>query len=185
MFSSAKTQPLQAVHSILAGLCVLGLTTIAPAQVPPSGDGAETMSAAHPGKAYSPCAGRSFRSRPLWGDTHLHTALSMDAGAFGNRLGLDEAYRFARGDEINSSTGQPARLSRPLDWLVGADHSDNVGFFPDLLAGKQHILSDPKGKEWCERVHAGDAVDVAREIIGLFSQGQFPKALMYPPDSAP
>ena len=30
-----------------------------------------------------------------WGDTHLHTDLSMDAGAFGNRIGMDEAYRFA------------------------------------------------------------------------------------------
>jgi hypothetical protein len=53
----------------------------------------------HPGTAYSPYAGRDFASEVYWGDTHLHTDISMDAGAFGNRLGLDEAYRFARGEQ--------------------------------------------------------------------------------------
>jgi hypothetical protein len=75
-----------------------------------------------------------------WGDTHLHTSLSMDAGAFGNRLGLDAAYRFARGEQVTASSGQDARLARPLDFLVVADHSDNMGFFPDLYAGKPNIL---------------------------------------------
>ena len=47
-----------------------------------------------------------------------------------------DAYRFAKGEEVTASSGQPAKLSRPLDFLVVADHSDNMGFFPDLLAGK-------------------------------------------------
>src|ERR1019366_2603771 len=46
---------------------------------------------------YSPYAGRKFPTRPFFGDTHLHTAASFDAGAFGARLGAREAYRFARG----------------------------------------------------------------------------------------
>ena len=50
-----------------------------------------------------------------FGDTHLHTELSMDAGAFGNTIGLDEAYQFAKGDAVTSSTGLTAKLSRPLD----------------------------------------------------------------------
>ncbi|MFW2403921.1 MAG: DUF3604 domain-containing protein [Gammaproteobacteria bacterium] len=161
------------------------LSTTASAQVPPPPDGAESLSASYTGTSYSPYAGRGFPSQIYWGDTHLHTDLSMDAGAFGNRLGLDEAYRFARGDEVTSSTGIRARLSRPLDWLVIADHSDNMGFFPDMLAGKPHILKDPTGKDWYDRVQAGDGVGVALELIGLFSQGQFPPALMYTPDSAP
>ena len=74
-------------------------------------------------------------------------ALAKDAGAFGNRLGVRDAYRFARGEEVVASTGTPARLSRPLDWLVIADHSDNMGFFPDLLAGKPHLLADPTGRD--------------------------------------
>ena len=122
---------------------------------------------------------------PLWGDTHLHTDISMDAGAFGNRLGLDEAYQFARGDEVVSTNGTPARLSRPLDFLVVADHSDNMGFFPDMIGGAPHILKDPTGRDWYDRINKGEGVGVALELIGLFSQGKFPEALQYKPDSAP
>ena len=85
---------------------------------------------------YSPYAGRNFPTRPFFGDTHLHTAASFDAGAFGARLGPRDAYRLARGEEITSNSGQPVKLSRPLDFLVVADHSDNMGMFPDLFAGK-------------------------------------------------
>ena len=155
------------------------------AQIPAPPDPEEMLSPAYTGKSYSPYAGRQTALMPLWGDTHLHTDISMDAGAFGNRLGLDEAYRFARGDEVVSATGIPVRLSRPLDWLVIADHSDNMGFFPDMIAGAPHILSDPKGKDWYNRIQAGEGVGVALELIGLFSQGKFPPALMYTPDSAP
>jgi hypothetical protein len=155
------------------------------AQIPAPPDPEEMLSPAYTGKSYSPYAGRQTALMPLWGDTHLHTDISMDAGAFGNRLGLDEAYRFARGDEVLSATGIPVRLSRPLDWLVIADHSDNMGFFPDMIAGAPHILSDPKGKDWYNRIQAGEGVGVALELIGLFSQGKFPPALMYTPDSAP
>lgn len=145
----------------------------------------EALSKAYKGKAYSPYAGRKFPSRPLWGDSHLHTSISFDAGAFGNRLGLDAAYQFARGDEVIASTGIPAKLSRPLDWLVVADHSDNMGMFTDLLNGEANILADPKGKDWYERLQAGDGVNVALELIGDFSQGKLPKALTYGPDTAP
>src|SRR4030095_15185823 len=47
---------------------------------------------------YSPYAGRNFPTRPFFGDTHLHTSFSMDAGAFGARLGPKDAYRFAKGE---------------------------------------------------------------------------------------
>ena len=75
----------------------------------------ESLSDLYPGKAYSPYAERTFPDRVFWGDTHLHTGLSMDAGLFGARLGLEEAYRFARGEEVIASSGQPAKLGRPLD----------------------------------------------------------------------
>ena len=164
----------------------LMLTSIAAtAQVPPPPDAAAVLSGAYTGESYSPYAERSFPTFPLWGDSHLHTELSMDAGAFGNRLGLDEAYRFARGEQVTSSNGTPARLSRPLDWLVIADHSDNMGLFPDLLAGAPHILADPTGRDWYDRIQAGDGVAVAIELIGLFSQQKFPPGLLYAPDSAP
>jgi hypothetical protein len=154
------------------------------AQLPPPPD-KQSFADVYTGKSYSPYAGRGFPSRIYWGDTHLHTSMSFDAGAFGNRLGLEQAYQFARGDEVVSSTGVPARLSRPLDWLMVADHSDNMGFFPDLLAGDQHLLSDPLGKEWYDRIQAGEGVEVALDIISLFSQGKFPESLMYSPDTMP
>ena len=71
------------------------------------------------------------------------------------------------------------------DRLVIADHSDNMGFFPDLNAGAPHILSDPTGKDWYDRIQGGEGVGVALELIGKFSQGEFPEALVYTPDSSP
>ena len=98
-------------------------------------DDPESLSGAAREETYSPYADRNFPDRPLWGDTHLHTAVSFDAGAFGARLLPPDAYRFAKGEEVVSSTGQAVRLSRPLDFLVVADPSDNMGFFPKLQAG--------------------------------------------------
>jgi hypothetical protein len=155
------------------------------AQIPVPPDGESGLGQSYTGRSYSPYADRDFPSDVYWGDTHLHTSFSMDAGAFGNRLGLDDAYKFARGGQVTASGGQTVRLSRPLDFLVIADHSDNMGMFPDLFAGKEHILADPTGKDWYERIQSGDGPAVALELIGMFSQGEFPDALTYAPDSSP
>lgn len=132
---------------------------------------------------YSPYASRKFPTRPLFGDTHLHTAASFDAGAFGARTGARDAYRLARGEEIMASSGQPVKLSRPLDFLVVADHSDNMGVFPDLFAGKPELLADPTGKKWYDMIMAGKGADAAIEMIISFSSGTFPKPLTYSPDT--
>jgi len=136
-------------------------------------------------KHFSPYAGRNFPTEVYWGDTHLHTGMSMDAGAFGARLVPEDAYRFARGEELTSSTGLKVKLGRPLDFLVVADHSDNMGFFPRLYAGDPKMLSDPTGKKWYEMVQAGGAegVKAAVEIIIAFSQGTFPEKLQSLPGS--
>ena len=136
-------------------------------------------------RPYSRYAQRDFPTRPLFGDTHLHTAVSFDAGAFGARLGPRDAYRLARGEEITSNTGQPVKLARPLDFLVVTDHSDNMGFFPDLLAGKPALLADPTGRKWYDMIKSGQGAQAAIEIIMSFAQGTFPKALLYTPDTAP
>jgi len=130
-------------------------------------------------ETYSPYAHRNFPDMPLWGDTHLHTAVSFDAGAFGATLLPPDAYRFAKGEEVISSTGQPVRLSRPLDFLVVADHSDNMGFFPDLRAGAPYVLASETGRRWYELVSAGgqEGVKAAGEIIQAFAQDKFPKEL--------
>jgi len=114
------------------------------------------------------------------GDTHLHTALSIDAGLFGARLGLDDAYRFARGEEVMASSGQPAKLGRPLDWLVIADHSDGMGFITDLAAGKPGIIAFEQGKRWYEGLQQGGeaSADAALDLIGALSQGKIDPKMM-------
>src|SRR3954452_19159879 len=101
----------------------------------------ETAEKIQPKQPYSPPAGRNFPTRPFFGDTHLHTSFSMDAGAFGARLGPREAFRFANGEELMASSGQPAKLARPLDFLVVADRSGQMGFFPRLFAGSPTMLA--------------------------------------------
>jgi hypothetical protein len=132
---------------------------------------------------YSPYVDAKHASGVYWGDTHLHTNLSTDAGLKGNTLSPDDAYRIARGEQLVSSTGVKAKLSRPLDFLVVGEHSDGMGFIADMLSGAPNIVADPKGKEWYDRIRAGDAAAVGSEVIGLFSQGKFPRALAYTPDT--
>src|SRR5664279_3105824 len=140
-----------------------------------------TLEKVYPAKPpYSPYAGRSFPTRPLFGDTHLHTSFSMDAGAFGCRLGPRDAYRFARGEEITASTGQPAKLSRPLDFLVVADHSDGFGFFPQLMSGDPELLATQQGRKWYDQIKAGHGAEAAMDIIVSFGQGNMPKGFPMP-----
>src|SRR6185436_15951928 len=96
-----------------------------------------------------------FANRVFWGDTHLHTTYSTDAGMVGCRLGPAEAYRFARGEEMISNTGQPVKLGRPYDFLVVADHSENLGLAPMIATSDPILLKIPTGKKWHDMVKAG------------------------------
>ena len=146
-----------------------------------------SLSEAYTGKAYSPYAHRNFPERPLWGDSHLHTSLSMDAGLFGNRLPPSEAYRFARGEEVVSSTGQALRLSRPLDWLVVADHSDGMGLVGDIRSGKPELMSFEQAARWYKGLaEGGDAgVAAALDLITTFSNDKMDPEMfaLYSPGS--
>ncbi|NES45359.1 DUF3604 domain-containing protein, partial [Moorena sp. SIO2C4] len=88
---------------------------------------------------YSPYAGRPDEYQPshpqqvFWGDTHLHTIYSFDAGAAGTTLTPENSYRFARGEEVTTDGGQPVQLSRPLDFLVVTDHTDQLGSFQQFV----------------------------------------------------
>lgn len=167
--------------SALAAVLVFGLAVSAMAQDAGTLDKEKADAAHKRAPVYSPYANRDFPTRPLFGDTHLHTSFSMDAGAFGARIDPRNAYRFARGEQITASSGQPVKLSRPLDFLVVADHSDNMGFFPDLFAGNPQILANPTGRQWYDMVQSGKGAEAAISIVVAFSQGTFPKDLMYFP----
>ena len=129
---------------------------------------------------YSPYAGRGFPTQVYWGDTHLHTSNSLDARAFGVTLGVEQAYRFARGEEVTSTHGLRTQLSRPLDWLVVADHSDGMGAMNEIVAGNPSLLKDPTVKDWSKRVNQGGetALAATMDIINSFTQGKIPPILL-------
>jgi Protein of unknown function (DUF3604) len=103
---------------------------------------------------FSPYAGRNYPTRVFWGDQHVHTAWSGDAGAFGCTLGPEEAFRFAR-EEIVSSTRTLAKLSRPLDWMMLTDHSDGAGTISEIKAGNPELLKDATLKRWHDLMAGG------------------------------
>jgi len=136
-------------------------------------------------RPYSPYADRAFPTRVFFGDTHLHTAFSMDAGAFGARLTPRDAYIFAKGNQVTSNTGQPVKLSRPLDFLVVSDHSDGMGFFPLILAGGAEMMADPQGRKWHDLIASGKGSEAAIDIIVSFGKGEISKAIFpFPGTSA-
>jgi hypothetical protein len=104
---------------------------------------------------YSPHLYRGYPLRVFWGDTHLHTAYSTDAGMIGNYLGPDEAYRFARGEMVVSSAGVKARLIRPLDFLVVADHAENLGLAPMIAESNPELLKTEFGRRIHDLVKSG------------------------------
>ena len=123
-------------------------------------------------QGFSPYAGRSFPTRVYWGDQHTHTAISVDAGTM-CRLGQEDAFRFARGEEVTSTGGLQAKLSRPLDWLVISDHAELYGLMPQLLKGDPGILATELGKRWYTQLKSGDKDKIfatAMEIVASLQQ---------------
>jgi hypothetical protein len=107
-------------------------------------------------KNYSPYADRTYATHVYWGDQHLHTSFSPDAGLVGDRLSPDDAFRFARGEQLRSSSGQLVQLERPYDWLVVSDHSEYLGLPQAFLeAADPAIMKTESGKRWAEALKKG------------------------------
>ncbi len=120
-----------------------------------------------PEKHYSPYVGRNIPDRVFWGDTHLHTSLSPDAGLTGTALGPEDAYRFARGEVVTSSGGLEAQLRRPHDFLVVSDHAAYLGIALMIRNADPALLADPIGKGWYDKYRKGgqDAIEAALEVV--------------------
>jgi hypothetical protein len=114
---------------------------------------------------YSPYLDQTFPNRVFWGDTHLHTSYSTDAGMVGNRIGPDEAYELAKGREVTSSSGQRVRLARPLDFLVVSDHSENLGLAPMIATSDPILLRTEVGKLWHDMVKAGKGFEAFADWV--------------------
>jgi hypothetical protein len=144
------------MYSILLPVIALcGLTALATAQDKPQyGDGGSFVpppASVH----YSPYPEQNFPNQVFFGDTHLHTAYSPDAGLIGATLTPDDAFRFARGETVISSTGVPARLARPLDFLVVSDHAENLGLPAAVTNRDPQLLATEFGRKIAEIMAPG------------------------------
>ena len=134
----------------------------------------ETTLTAEKQDNYSPYVGDNFPKDVYFGDTHLHTSYSTDAGMVGNTLGPDEAYRFAMGEEVTQSHGLKAKLERPLDFLVVSDHAENLGLAPALAAGNKALLKTEFGKKLYDLMQAGDPEKAFNVWVNAMTTGKDP-----------
>ena len=120
-------------------------------------------------RVYSPFVGRAYPDNVFFGDTHFHTNLSFDAGLVGTSLDANAGFRFARGEEVRSNTGQRVQLIRPLDFLAITDHAELIGLAPMLQSSDPLLLADPWGKWAHERFNSGQEgrMELFAEIIRL------------------
>ena len=108
-----------------------------------------------PEKEYSPYVEDHFPNNVYFGDTHLHSSWSADAGMAGATLGPDEAYRVSRGETVTAHSGWKIKLVRPLDFLVLADHAENLGVADFIRRSDPILLANKVGKRWHDLNKAG------------------------------
>ena len=124
----------------------------------------------------------AYPERVFWGDTHLHTSNSVDAFGFGVRLGPEDALRFARGEEVVSTGGIKAKLDRPLDFLMIADHSDALGATRRLYEAPRLFIRDPQLRKWHDQMHESPegSLRVTAELINMAATNTLPAAMRDP-----
>ncbi|MYE83078.1 MAG: DUF3604 domain-containing protein [Gammaproteobacteria bacterium] len=110
-------------------------------------------------QSYAPAANNDYATTVYWGDTHVHTSYSTgDANLMGlNVVSPTVAYRFARGETVTANNGMPVRIRKPLDFLVIADHAENLGVAASVRASDRNLLAAPGGRELLERFQAHQA----------------------------
>lgn len=157
------------------------IAVFAAACLPYSVNATEEMSgAAGQLQPYSPAARAEGQKRVLWGETHLHTDLSLDARAFGVTLDQATAYRFARGEQVISSTGHAVKLDRPLDFLMVSDHSDAMGTMRELIAGNKRFLKNPVTRDWYKILNEGsdeEKLATSMEVMHALTNSTAPDVL--------
>jgi hypothetical protein len=185
-------------------VCAAGCSGPAPSQAPPPAadaavlgppaTGAGTLAAdggeiqpADPAKfnkvpGYSPYAGRNYPERAYFGDQHVHTSWSADAGGSGTTIDPEAAVRFARGEEVMATSGQPVKLGKPMDWIVVSDHSDAMGGIAEIRNGNPEFMQDATLKRWHDMMIKGgaDAGAAVMELIAAQANKKMPPLLQSP-----
>jgi hypothetical protein len=151
--------------SLLAAMCLS-----APVQAQDVLPDRENVST--PEKVYSPYVSDHFPNRVYFGDTHLHTSWSTDAGMAGATAGPDVAYRVSRGEAVTSTTGLPVKLIRPLDFIVVSDHAENLGLADFIRRSDPILLANKTGKRWHDMVKAGNGYDAFMEWLRADDEDQ-------------
>jgi len=123
-------------------------------------------------KNYSPYVNQSFPQNVYFGDTHLHTSYSADAGMVGNTTTPEQAYRVAKGETITSPTGLLVQLKRPLDFVLISDHAENLGLAPFIARSDKIVLDNPAAKKWHDMVKAGKGYDAFIEWVATTGTGE-------------
>ena len=125
-------------------------------------------------KEFSPYVDQNFPKRVLWGDTHHHTILSFDDGLMGTKLGPDDSFRFAKGEEVISNNGIRVKLNRPFDFLVVSDHAEYLGIADLINKGDPGLLANPYGKRWYDMFQAGSeqGFEAAKEVFFSITRGE-------------
>ena len=194
--SIARTGALALVGAVLAGVQSGSAQPVQPPDTTVRGVVDDTYEAAVPmragspssqARAYSPYAGRKYPTRVLWGDTHLHSANSGDAFTTGTRFTPEETYRISRGEEVISTTGLPARLPRPLDFVVISDHSEGLGLITQVYDGNSKLMGDSTLQRWGRMMKAGgaEAAAAVTEVIGAQASNTLPSVLTDPKVAGP
>jgi hypothetical protein len=142
----------------------------------------ESADADKPAGAPGEVAATDVPRNAYFGDTHVHTGWSADAGMDGAITTPEDAYRYALGMEVTSNTGLKAKLSRPYDWFMVTDHSDGMGTINEIVAGNEEMMADPTVKKWSNALNEGGAAAASAksELVVMQSQGKLPQIFMDP-----
>ena len=169
------------IAAILLSILLAGCGRDEPEPAPATGESAAPVAEATPS---SPApAAADFPRQAYWGDTHVHTGWSADAGMDGAITTPDDAYRFALGETVESNTGIEAKLKRPFDWFLVSDHSDGMGVINEIVAGNEEMMADETLARWKEALTSGDeerASAAKSELIVMQSEERLPPAVMDP-----
>ena len=127
-----------------------------------------------------------YPEKVLWGDTHVHTANSVDAFGFGVRLTPEDALRFARGEEVTSTTGVKAKLPRPLDFMVITDHAEGLGATKALYDAPRLLITDARMRRWYDMMHEGPegSQRAMAELLDARGRNDLPEAMLNQSDAA-